>query len=74
VLEDGTYDVFVVDATPVEGRDDAFALDLTVVAGDHKGEVVTITAEGLGLDELDLLGIPGSLTVSGGEPSFTPEP
>lgn len=65
VLPDGTYDVFVVDAT-VDG--DTATLELTVLAGEHKGEVVTVTATGLGIDELDLLGMPGTLTVENGVP------
>lgn len=69
MLDDGTYDVFVVDAAPLDGTD-GFRLDLTIVAGDAKGEVVTIDAVGLAGDELDLLGMPGTLTVAGGAPTF----
>lgn len=65
VLLDGTYDVFVVDAA-VDG--DSATLELTVLAGEHKGEVVAVTAVGLGIDELDLLGMPGTLTVENGVP------
>ena len=68
VLADGTYDVFVVDAT-VDG--DSTALELTVLAGEHKGEVVTVTAIGLGRDELELLGMPATLRVENGVPSVT---
>src|SRR6476469_10184015 len=52
VLEDGTYDAVVVDASDDDG---AVMLDLAVLAGPHKGEVVTVRAEGLGRDSLDLL-------------------
>lgn len=69
MLEDGTYDVMVVDAEPT-GDDDGLRLDITVLAGAHKGEVVTITATGLGVWDVDALGMPGTLTVSAGEPSF----
>jgi hypothetical protein len=65
VLLDGTYDVFVVDAA-VDGE--TATLELTVLAGEHKGEMVAITAVGLGIDELDLLGMPGTLTVENGVP------
>lgn len=65
-LADGHYDVFVVNAE-VEADGTAF-LELTIVAGEHKGEVIEVTAAGLGRDELDLLGMPGTLTVTDGRP------
>ncbi|MET0903777.1 MAG: hypothetical protein ABWZ52_11100 [Acidimicrobiales bacterium] len=65
MLPDGTYDVFVVDAT---ADPPALHLEVTIVAGDHKGEVVAVRAEGLGVDELEALGTPGTLTVTAGEP------
>jgi hypothetical protein len=68
VIDDGRYDVFVVDAVPVESA--AWTLDLTILAGPHKGEVVTVTAVGLGGSEFDLIGMPGTLTVENGRPSF----
>jgi hypothetical protein len=67
VLADGAYDVFVVDAAAL-GPDD-LRLDLTILSGEHKGEVVSMRASGLGVDELDALGTPATLTVVGGEPS-----
>jgi hypothetical protein len=76
VIPDGRYDVFVVDASPVPsgaGTDtepDSWQLELTIVAGDHKGEVVTINALGLGGSEFDLIGMPGTLRVANGEPAF----
>lgn len=67
MLEDGSYDVVVVDAA--EGVDPGdVGLELAVLAGPHKGEVVKITATGLGRDPLDLLGLPGTLVVAGGVP------
>jgi len=71
VLADGTYDVIVVDAA--EGGDGSTTLELTVLAGDRKGEVVTVTAAGLGRDAIDLLGLPASLVVTAGQPSVTLE-
>ena len=71
MLPDGTYDVFVVDA---EGATDTsigpggVALELTVLAGDHKGELVRVTAVGIDRDPLDLLGVPGTLVVTDGTP------
>lgn len=72
MLPDGTYDVFVVDAE-AEGPGDRLRLDLTILAGDQKGEVVSMRADGLGVSELDALGTPGTLTVAGGEPSLVLE-
>jgi hypothetical protein len=65
VLPDGRYDAFVIDAT-VEG--DTARLELTVIAGPHKGEVVAVVATGLGRDEIDLVGVPATVTVDGGAP------
>lgn len=70
VLEDGTYDVLVVDAEATEG---GIRLDLTVVAGPHKGEVITLGARGLHRDPLDLLGVPGTVVVAEGRPRLTLE-
>jgi hypothetical protein len=70
VLEDGVYDALVVDAT---AAGEAMNLDLTIVAGAHKGEVVAVRATGLAIDELDLLGMPGTLVVENGVPAFTVE-
>ena len=69
-LPDGTYDVMVVDAT-ADG--DAIAIEITIVSGEHKGDVVALRATGLDVDELDLLGMPGTLTVENGVPRFVVE-
>jgi hypothetical protein len=66
-LDDGTYDVLVIDAT-ADG--DALALEITIISGDRKGEVVGLRATGLDVDELELLGLPGTLTVENGVPRF----
>jgi hypothetical protein len=72
VLDDGMYDALVVDATPRDG--DGVSIELTVVAGPAKGEVVAVLARGLAGDPLDLLGVPATLTVAGGVPSLRLEP
>jgi hypothetical protein len=72
VLDDGTYDALVVDATPRDGG--GVSIELTVVAGPAKGEVVAVLARGLAGDPLDLLGVPATLTVAGGVPSLRLEP
>ena len=55
-------------------RDDgALDLELTILSGDHKGEVVAMQARNLGVDELDALGMPGTLLVADGDPSLVLE-
>jgi len=71
MLDDGTYDALVVDAT--DRPDGGVELDVTVLAGPHKGEVVTIVATGLGRESFDLLAVPATLTVASGEPSIVLE-
>lgn len=73
VLPDGTYDVFVVDAEAGEAAGE-MRLDVTILDGPHKGEVVAVQAQGFQLDEVDALGTPGTLTVRDGSPSLVLEP
>jgi hypothetical protein len=71
-LQDGVYDALVVDA---EERDPGtVAVELTIVAGPAKGEVVALVSSGWSGDPLDLLGVPATLTVRDGEPSVRFEP
>ena len=72
VLADGTYDALVVDATPQD--DGSCRVELTILAGPHKGEVVALRRAGLAERALDLLGIPATLTVTEGVPSVRFEP
>jgi hypothetical protein len=74
VLDDGTYDALVVDATATD--EGGVSIDLTIIAGPAKGEVVTILARELAgdPDPVDLLGIPATLTVTDGAPSLRLEP
>jgi hypothetical protein len=67
MLADGTYDVIVVDAV---SEADGLHLEVTILAGEHKGEVVGVRAVGLAVDELDVLGMPGTLTVRDDAPSI----
>lgn len=72
MLEDGTYDAFVVDAASEPGPPGGAAalhLDLTILAGPHKGELVSLSVVGLGIGELDALGMPATLTVRDGKPA-----
>ena len=71
MLDDGTYDVIVVDAERLEGEPlPTLRLEVALLDGARKGEVVSMRAAGLAVDELDALGLPGTLTVSGGEPTI----
>jgi hypothetical protein len=73
VLEDGIYDVLVVDAEEVDDPPGAIRVELTILAGPSKGEVFSLTAVGLGRDALDLLAEPGTVVVTNGEPHLTLE-
>jgi hypothetical protein len=70
-LDDGTYDVIVIDV--VEGADDALVLELTVTSGAHRGEIVHVNARGLHRSWVDLLGTPATLNVTDGRPRVTLE-
>ena len=72
MLQDGTYDALVFDADETEGG--GVAVELTILAGEHKGEVVSVVSHDWQGDALDLLGIPASLVVTGGRPRVTFEP
>jgi hypothetical protein len=65
VLSDGSYEAFIFDASPAG---EAILLELTVIAGAHKGEVVSVRATGLAVDEIELLGTPATIVVEGGQP------
>ena len=72
-LADGTYDALVVDASA--GDDGSIGVEITIVAGPAKGEVVALRTSDLGgTDPLDLLGVPATLTVRDGAPSLRLEP
>ncbi len=65
-LPDGRYDVFIVDAETVD--DATIRVQVTMVAGPDKGEVVAILGPHLGDDPIMLLGLPGTLVVTDGMP------
>ena len=73
MLEDGTYDVLVVDAEALDDPPEAIRVELTILAGSAKGEVLALTAVGLGRDPLDLLAEPGTLVVADGVPRLVLE-
>lgn len=72
MLADGTYDVLVVDA---EASDDgSTGVEVTIVAGPAKGELVSLRTRDLAGDPLDMLGVPATLTVHDGAPTLRLEP
>jgi hypothetical protein len=72
-LPDGTYDALVVDAS--RGDDGSIGVEITIVSGPARGEVVSLRTVDLGdTDPMDLLGLPATLTVRAGSPSLQLEP
>jgi hypothetical protein len=72
VLEDGIYDAIVFDADV--DASGSVTVELTVLSGEHKGEVVSVRTGSWSGDPLDLLGIPATITVTAGSPSVEFEP
>ncbi len=65
---------WLVEVASAPGEPPAVALDLTILAGDAKGEIVSVRAVGMAGDPVMLLGVPGTLTVADGIPSVQLEP
>ncbi len=72
VLPDGVYDVMVIDADAAGGDEAAptCTLCLAISSGLGRGEVIDIAVEGIDIDPLELLGLPGIVEVTDGEPRF----
>ena len=69
MLEDGTYDAFVIDAEDLaDAGPGAVRVELTITSGPAKGDVVTVRGQIATGDALELLGIPVTLVVEGGTP------
>jgi hypothetical protein len=73
VLADGTYDAIVVDATDVDAGDAGVRLELTIVAGPHKGDVVAGRAQHLAMTAVETLGLPARLVVTDQRPEVVLE-
>jgi hypothetical protein len=71
-LADGSYDALVVDAE--DRGDGTIGIELTIVTGEAKGEVVALVTRNLTGDPLDLLGVPATVTVRDGSPAVRFEP
>ncbi|MEJ7584386.1 MAG: hypothetical protein WKF43_09955 [Acidimicrobiales bacterium] len=69
VLSDGSYEAIVVDAADDDDGSGSIVVELTVLSGTHKGEMVSVTARGWRRDPLDLLAVPATITVVDGEPA-----
>ena len=74
MLADGTYDAIVVDAADVDDRGACVRLELTIVAGPHKGDVVAVRAEHLAMTAIETLGLPVRLVVTDQRPEVVLEP
>ncbi len=72
MLADGSYDALVFDADDAPGG--GVVVELTILAGEHRGAVVPVTSPDFVGDPLDLLGIPATLVVADGVPAVTFEP
>ena len=73
MLADGTYDAIVVDAADGEGTA-GVRLELTIVAGPHKGDVVAVRAEHLTMTAVETLRLPARLVVTDQRPEVVLEP
>ncbi len=79
MLPDGIYDVIVVDADT--GDDGDLHLEVTISLGPRVGDVIRLRGRHVELgrgtvpteDPYALLGVPGTLRVHGGRPTFRPE-
>jgi hypothetical protein len=67
-IPDGDYDVLVVDVEAGEGETHSPRIDLVIVSGERKGEVVSVRAGGLARDTTEILGLPATLRVASGVP------
>ncbi len=67
-LDDGTYSAIVVEARADDERVDVVHLELAISAGPMRGEVVAMHAAGITRRDIDMLGLPVTLTVRGGVP------
>ena len=65
-LPDGHYDVFIIDAEKF--ADESTRVDLTIISGPRKGDVVSLRATRMSRDAIEILGLPATLHVVNGEP------
>ncbi len=70
-IPDGRYDVIVVDAETFD--ETTIRIELAMVDGDARGDVIAIRGPRGASDPIDLLGMPGVLVVENGVPTFRVE-
>ena len=71
-LPDGEYPVFVVDVEESDRPDGTVSkVSVTILTGDHKGDVVDLAAAGLEGSFIELIGMPGTLRVEDATPSLS---
>ena len=73
MLEDGTYDAVIVDAAETEAGSGVLHVELTVIAGPHIGEVVSVRGRFDVADPIELLGLPATIVVTDGRPDVRVE-
>ena len=67
-IEDGSYDVVVIEA--LEVGDESLLIELVITSGAHRGDVIRVHAR-LDIAWTELLGAPATLTVSDGKPHIS---
>ena len=67
-IEDGSYDVVVIEA--LEVGDESLLIELVITSGAHRGDVIRVDAR-LDIAWTELLGAPATLTVSDGKPHIS---
>jgi hypothetical protein len=68
LLPDGRYDVVVSDASDSPGEVGGLRVELTIVAGERSGDLVTLRSIGVGRSWVEIIGLPGTVTVEAGQP------
>ena len=70
MLADGSYEAMVIDSRDADDDPEVMILDVAIITGPAKGEVVEVRAVQLQYDAIDLLAMPCILTVTHGEPKL----
>jgi hypothetical protein len=65
-LADGRYDVFILDTEILDA--DTIRVELVLVSGDAKGDVVALRGPHIAPDVIALIGLPATLVVANGVP------
>ncbi len=65
-LRDGEYEVVVIDVESVDAT--TSRVDVVLVTGARKGDVMSVLARNLTTSPLDLMGLPATLRVIDGAP------